>query len=395
MKNKKNVDKPKKLNNPLEGIPTKSLLITLIALLLTFGLGFGSGFGCRSVSVSAAELSSSVHIVKGSISRDLVFNSTPVYPAFRPISGSTIAPNSFVGVGIIGNGVATNPSQVAQLFVVNGDLFTLTFPSSTLDVGTVPSFVSNRSFVLTSYSVPASGNASSRWNITVPFYDGSTFDPVWGTSFRSGSSGNPIEYAYSIVLMSNTNAPIKTTSALNSAVLTYGLPTYALPLFGFYSTRNTPYVVNPLPSQSVSFSGLRFVLLTRFYFGTFEGFSLPDNFADIYVEIYTNEYNTLNSFNAQLFGVQYDGLIDSASDSVLDNTWSQGYQAGLSQGYDNGFSAGTSQTLEDVTPWQHIVNAVNSFIRLELLPGVPISTILSITFGAILIGFLLKFYLGG
>lgn len=103
--------------------------------------------------------------------------------------------------------------------------------------------------------------------------------------------------------------------------------------------------------------------------------------------------------------ITYNGLSTSSQE------YQAGYQAGKSEGYSTGYSAGNtagektgyntgyqaglSANLDSVTPWQHIVNAVDWFFKIEILPGVKISLILSVGFGVLMLGFAIKVFLGG
>lgn len=402
-KNKKN-----KLKNPLEGIPTKSLLITLFALLLTFCIGFGTGYGCSAYAESRGSstvtayaletsqvLSDSLYVASGLDSYTVPYSYKPVYPAYRSLNGLALDNLSPVGSSFKFTGTESDDAHLSQLFVLGGRVFLLSFPTYLDDTGSVPPYAYNRNYSLVSYSLRGSSVLQQDWSIVYQLHRSGTFNPTFGTSFITGTSQNPIECAISTGILTNTNASIKTSSALTSAVSDFGNPSYVLPLWSFASTRNSAYNTVRPPSTNVSYNGLRLTFVSRYYFGAFNGLSLPDYFADLMTVIYTNELNSADSYNLNLFGIQYEGLLSYVPDSALDSAWQSGYSAGISAGYESGLNAGRAEKLEDITPWQHIVNGVNAFMNLQILPGVRISIILSITFGLILVGFLLKFYLGG
>lgn len=124
-----------------------------------------------------------------------------------------------------------------------------------------------------------------------------------------------------------------------------------------------------------------------------------------YPSNYTNYLYTSGQDEFFSYVVTYNGLSTSSQE------YQAGYQAGKSEGYSSGYSAGNtageksgyntgyqaglSASLDTVTPWQHIVNAVDWFFKIEILPGVKISLILSVGFGVLMLGFAIKVFLGG
>lgn len=71
------------------------------------------------------------------------------------------------------------------------------------------------------------------------------------------------------------------------------------------------------------------------------------------------------------------------------------YQSGFQDGYNRGYNKGVNEKFSDITPWQYVVSGVNDFLSIKLFGDVSISTILSIAFGCILLGFAIKIFLGG
>lgn len=84
------------------------------------------------------------------------------------------------------------------------------------------------------------------------------------------------------------------------------------------------------------------------------------------------------------------GLLEGEQKGYLD-----GKNVGLSEGEKIGYDKGLNEKLQNITPWQAIVDGVNSFVNIEVLPGVKLSVILSIGFGLILMGVVIKVFLGG
>lgn len=124
-----------------------------------------------------------------------------------------------------------------------------------------------------------------------------------------------------------------------------------------------------------------------------------------YPSNYTNYLYTSGQDEYFSYVVTYNGLSTSSQE------YQAGYQAGQTEGYNRGynigngvgqregynrgFDVGVSQKLSDVTPWQVIVDGVNGFLNIEVLPSVKLSIILSVAFGIILLGFVIKIFLGG
>lgn len=96
---------------------------------------------------------------------------------------------------------------------------------------------------------------------------------------------------------------------------------------------------------------------------------------------------------------QYQQGYDDGKSSGLIEGEQKGYQdgktAGLIEGEQIGYDKGLNEKLQNITPWQTIVDGVNSFLGVELLPGVKVSVILSVGFGLILLGLAIKIFLGG
>lgn len=111
----------------------------------------------------------------------------------------------------------------------------------------------------------------------------------------------------------------------------------------------------------------------------------------------------------------YYTVFTSIVNVVSDNQYQQGYQdgktagltegeqkgyqdgktAGLTEGEKIGYDKGLNEKLQNITPWQTIVDGVNSFLNVQVLPGVKVSVILSVGFGLVLLGLAIKIFLGG
>lgn len=91
------------------------------------------------------------------------------------------------------------------------------------------------------------------------------------------------------------------------------------------------------------------------------------------------DYNYKNLDDILYFKVFYNGLDLTDGNEI----------------YRAGYLAGVDKKLSDVTPWGVIVSGVNDFLKIEVLPSVRLSVILSVAFGIILLGFVIKIFLGG
>lgn len=116
-----------------------------------------------------------------------------------------------------------------------------------------------------------------------------------------------------------------------------------------------------------------------------------------------------DSSNSQpnFFNYNYDFTGVIGDNDYYNKGYNIGYSKGYGEGYDlgdkngftrgdeTGYNRGLSQQLSKITPWQYVVDGVNSFLGLEILPNVKLSVILSVAFGCILLGFAIKIFLGG
>lgn len=124
-----------------------------------------------------------------------------------------------------------------------------------------------------------------------------------------------------------------------------------------------------------------------------------------YPSNYTNYLYASGQDEFFSYVVTYNGLSTSSQEyqagfqAGQTEGYNRGYNigntAGQTEGYNRGFDDGVSQKLSDITPWQVIVDGVNSFLNIEVLPSVKLSIILSVAFGIILLCFVIKIFLGG
>lgn len=75
--------------------------------------------------------------------------------------------------------------------------------------------------------------------------------------------------------------------------------------------------------------------------------------------------------------------------------YNEGKTAGLTEGEEIGYQKGLNEKLQNITPWQTIVDGVNSFLNIEILPSIKLSVVISVGFGLVLLGLAIKIFLGG
>lgn len=401
MKKNKNIDKSKKIKNPLDGIPIKSLLITLIALLLTFGLGFGSGFGCRSVTASAL-------VNEQPLSGELTVRNDPVLysNSFSAIgfNSSFVKDTANIGLYMPVGAAGLRSVQIAWVNATSGSssryLVTQFFIDARRDfesyyAGTLDNpHLGFKTSLVSVGSGPPSVSASFSFDIPLFYYGaGSLSSDSFGTFPLSiETSAQSQSGQYTVSYLSTSTVPLDRLA--NDEIST----TLLEPLYAFYQ----PFPIGQIP---LNFD-MRLVCACRLYTTTNTDLS-SNPFVDILVTCdYKNLFGYPSVADTQIVlptGLKYFNYTSSEVQSAYDEGYELGnrvgYTAGQNKGYELGFSAGKevglSESIEDVTPWQHIVNAVNSFMHIEIIPNVSISLILSIAFGLILLGFLIKFMIGG
>ncbi len=88
------------------------------------------------------------------------------------------------------------------------------------------------------------------------------------------------------------------------------------------------------------------------------------------------------------------------------NTYSSGYREGYEYGYKKaderynvgykaGYDNGLKESLGSITPWDVLFHAVNSFFNAKLFGNISILNIIMLCFGLILLGIVIKVFLGG
>ena len=75
------------------------------------------------------------------------------------------------------------------------------------------------------------------------------------------------------------------------------------------------------------------------------------------------------------------------------NISGEAYQNGYDSGYEKGLAEGSKISLSDVTPWDILVNGLDSFFNIKLFGTISIGTIFRITVSTLLICFVIKIFI--
>ena len=125
----------------------------------------------------------------------------------------------------------------------------------------------------------------------------------------------------------------------------------------------------------------------------------------------TNQKGLTDDYQIAYYYTVFTSIVNVAADNQYQQGYNDGKTAGLTEGeqigYNNGktagftegeqigYNKGLNEKIQNITPWQTIVDGVNSFLNIEILPNIKLSVILSVGFGILLLGFAIKIFLGG
>ncbi len=239
---------------------------------------------------------------------------------------------------------------------------------------------------------------SEALGLDVPFYNCAD-----GTNLRNPTP----EYGYSIRCMALQDK-IENGTLMCDASDVYDRVTggeYTLGDFKVYNRveyidndgviENYNYVLYTLTLNPVYSSGVTRIACFKLY-AVWSAISLDTAFIFDSTKVQTNLFNYNYDFTGILTDNEYynNGYNDGYSKGYVIG-YNDGDSYGFSRGDSVGYQRGISETLADITPWQVVVDGVNSFLNLELLPNVKLSVVLSVAFGCILLGFAIKIFLGG
>lgn len=333
--------KKNKISNPLSGIPTKSLIITLVMILLCITCGFGFGYCARGLDDDQRENQAVTAYADSYILSD------ETYTTYR---GQQLYPSPFDGRDLV---------YGFQISVLNHDL--VSYPEGFLvPVRFNPLRFVNGSWVetvnpLLIYYRDLIGVNEASYSIGFEFYDPST------TSYVTVITATLRVFAdFSIGTLEDD------FEFLRCDFGTYG--------FKFVYSNG-------------------FILYVSLISNTSVGFEQQINF-------FSNSFYNLNAsavtVDAYNRGLE-QGLLRGQADleDLVREARLEGYNNGLTEGEEIGYQRGLDIALEDISPFNVIVSGVNSFLRTEILPGVQLTIILSVGFGLLLLGFAIKIFLGG
>lgn len=130
--------------------------------------------------------------------------------------------------------------------------------------------------------------------------------------------------------------------------------------------------------------------------------------------LYYFGYNTYSRVISTDTNYQFNHTYDFSSGDY-NVGYSDGYEVGYNTGYDlgfnvgstnqnetvyengynNGYIAGSQVALEDVNPFNAVLLFVDSFLNVKLFNTISLGTILSLVFGLVMVGIVIKVFLGG
>lgn len=112
------------------------------------------------------------------------------------------------------------------------------------------------------------------------------------------------------------------------------------------------------------------------------------------VTYYLNSYTITPDYEDAFKAGEQKGYNDAVRD-LTDEIGRQEWQKGYDKGFDDGEQKGLSTSLEDVSPFNALVTFVNGFFSIRLFGDLTLGTLLSISLGIILLGVIIKVFMGG
>ncbi len=115
----------------------------------------------------------------------------------------------------------------------------------------------------------------------------------------------------------------------------------------------------------------------------------------LFTLLFENLSNPLNLFvkryNCNIF-ISNTSNIDQ---QLLDLYYNNGYGNGFTNGYNKGYYKGVEDGSSVDTPLAFLTNSVNSFFNIKFFGDFGVDTLLYIVFGTVIIGIIIKIFLGG
>lgn len=350
MSNKKN-----KINNPLKGIPTKSLIITLVMILLFIACGFGLGYGVRGCVDQRENQALTAYAEASSYSDNDYTVITFSTPIARNTDGYLISPKiTFLNHSLT--------------FYPNGRFEPVVFSTLTPTVD---------------LSIP-----------TVNWADNNRLGSALSYAALIDLSSQPAEISTAFEALSALNFSVVPVTCIVTASLSGDLTGdwELLRVEGFYDVFPNSDILEYLGLRSFYSNGATITFCLSWSGFSFELAGYDEIFLTRPTFVYYNTSETGLTAEAYERG-KLAGMAD-LEDKVREAN-QNGYNRGKAEGEQLGYQRGLDTALEDISPFNVIVSGVNSFLRTEILPGVQLTIILSVGFGLLLLGFAIKIFLGG
>lgn len=322
------------MHNPLKGFKTKDLLITFVAILLFFFSGFGVGWfssSCNEKPLTAYASSNNVSSVILNDNLTMVASSGQDIFVYAPFCYRTVGDFHFVG------------SASGDTEDYSGSYFVYYNPTS-------------------DYLITIGITGYSYTQVVNPSLDFSVYSDVSSASSSAGSCVIPL-FSTNLPLFTDINLGSFTGSGIRCLSSAYSL-------------------------------GVGSSVATIDFERIFSGFGADSDYFNVNLYFLGDDGTTVSVINYEyefMFPIDYEPFYCPASlshDLILSRHI---YQLG----YDKGYNLGLSASLKDISPFRVLSSGVTDFLQIEILPNVKISLLLSVGFGLIILGFLLKFFLGG
>lgn len=110
-------------------------------------------------------------------------------------------------------------------------------------------------------------------------------------------------------------------------------------------------------------------------------------------DIYISNLKFVGAINEIFYS--FNVLLGELTADDIDIVYNDGYQDGYVYGYSNGYTLGVEQGFGATTPFDVFTDTIGRFLDIELFGGFKISTLFYIGFGMILLGIVIKVFLGG
>ena len=339
------------------------VVLTILTLVLFFGVSFFVGFGVRGCSNKQSH-------VQTVYAEEAVYSSVSL--SYKDISAS---------IFYFDSSSSTYPNTLVDTFS-----FSPTFninSDSSLNFSVFSLF--NSDYVLTEFSGLFVDPGYS--------YDGIEYDYVLGDLQGLTFINDSITYSVPVVFTCNKVPAVSDFSSLKLCSFVYSCR--FSDFFGYDGGLATFYINNKRVQFSYDYA--------TFVFYRFDGLAtLPKYNVDSYICFVfpKNPVLTSSAYNSNISQISF---LSSPSDfsSGYSSGYNVGYQAGLNSsdttsynnGYNVGYQAGLNTSLSDISPFSVLVSGIDSFMQIKIFgTSVTLGLILSLSFGLVLLGIALKVF---